>query len=309
MARLTQPELARSRTPMTRSSTVLGIHVYRRTVGEPVPLPTRVPTVTMASTPMAHTVKVSVGVLLQCPSVRFYTPVFRRDILWYGDVCPGLQPSLCLGFRPGLWVSIRQSQFSALFSYMLWHIELKFCMSLYSYEHLIRFECLQFLSIFLGVMPLLDLRILEIHSFPLFSLLCFDILSWNFAYNFVLLYYTSSLSAVNLRQFLWELCPFWKSAYRKYTVFYIFSYMLWHIELKFCIWLCFSVLQIMFECHQFASIFVGVISILEITMLEIHNFPLFSLLCFDILSWNFAYDCVLLYYWWKLSVIDLRQFL
>ena len=71
MARSTQPELARSRTPMTRSSTVLGIHVYRRTVGEPVPLPTRVPTVTMASTPMAHTVKVSVGVLSQCPSVPF----------------------------------------------------------------------------------------------------------------------------------------------------------------------------------------------------------------------------------------------
>ena len=31
----------------------------------------------------------------------------------------------------------------------------------------------------------------------------------------------------------------------------IFSYMLWHIELKFCIWLCFTVLQIKFECRQF----------------------------------------------------------
>ena len=27
--------------------------------------------------------------------------------------------------------------------------------------------------------------------------------------------------------------------------------MLWHIELKFCIWLCFTVLQIKFECRQF----------------------------------------------------------
>ena len=35
----------------------------------------------------------------------------------------------------------------------------------------------------------------------------------------------------------------------------LFSYMLWHIELKFCIWLCFTVLQIKFECLQFASIF------------------------------------------------------
>ena len=27
--------------------------------------------------------------------------------------------------------------------------------------------------------------------------------------------------------------------------------MLWHIEFKFCIWLCFPVLQIKFECRQF----------------------------------------------------------
>ena len=46
-------------------------------------------------------------------------------------------------------------------------------------------------------MPLLELRILGIHSFPHFSLTCFDILSWNLAYDFVLLYYRSSLSVVN----------------------------------------------------------------------------------------------------------------
>ena len=45
-------------------------------------------------------------------------------------------------------------------------------------------------------------------SFPHFSPTCFDTLSWNFAYDFVLLYYRSSLSVVNLRQSLWELCPF-----------------------------------------------------------------------------------------------------
>ena len=50
---------------------------------------------------------------------------------------------------------------------------------------------------FVGVMPLLELRILEIHSFPHFSLTCFEILSWNFAYDFVSPYYTSSLSVVN----------------------------------------------------------------------------------------------------------------
>ena len=47
---------------------------------------------------------------------------------------------------------------------------------------------------FCGVKPLSKLRILEIHIFPSFSLTCFDILSWNFAYDFVLMYYISSSS-------------------------------------------------------------------------------------------------------------------
>ena len=84
--------------------------------------------------------------------------------------------------------------------------------------------------------------------------------------------------------------------------------MLWHIELKFCIWLCFTVLQIKFECHQFASIFVGVMPLLELRILEIHSFPHFSLTCFDILSWNFAYDFVLLYNRTSSSVVNLCQF-
>ena len=189
---------------------------------------------------------------------------------------------------------------------MLWYIELKFCIWLCFTVLQSKFECRQFASIFVGIMPLLELKLLEIHSFPHFSLTCFDILSWNFAYDFVLLYYrsSSSTSVVNLRQFLWELCSFWNLNYWKYsfphfllhaltywaeilhmTLFQcttdqvwvssicvnfcwsyapfgslntgntqfsaLFSYMLWHIELKFCIWLCFTVLQIKFECRQF----------------------------------------------------------
>ena len=44
--------------------------------------------------------------------------------------------------------------------------------------------------ILVGVKPLLEFIILEMHSFPHFSHTCFDILSWNFAYDFVILYYT-----------------------------------------------------------------------------------------------------------------------
>ena len=112
--------------------------------------------------------------------------------------------------------------FSALLSYMHWHIELKFCIWLCFTVLQIKFESPQLPSFFVGVVPLLELKILEIHSFPHFSLTCFDILSWNFAYDFVLLYYRSSLSVINLHQFLWELCPFWNLIYWKCTVFRTF---------------------------------------------------------------------------------------
>ena len=113
-------------------------------------------------------------------------------------------------------------QFSALFSYMLWHIELKFCICLSFTVLQIKFECRQFPSIFVGVMPILECRILKIHSFPHFSLTRLHILSWNFAFHFVLMHHRSSFSDVNFRQFLWELCPFWNLEYWKYTVFRIF---------------------------------------------------------------------------------------
>ena len=173
----------------------------------------------------------------------------------------------------------------------------------------IKFECRQFPSIFEGVMPLCELTIQVMCSFPHFSPTCFDILSWNFAHDFVLLYYRSSLSVVNLREFLLELCPFWNLEYWKYAVSALFSYTRWHIELKFCIWLCFTVLQIQFECRQFPSIFVGVMPLFGLRILEILSFPHFSLTCFDILSLNFAYDFVLLYYRPSLSVVNLREFL
>ena len=218
-------------------------------------------------------------------------------------------------------------QFSALFSYMLWQIELKFCIWLSITVLQIKFECRHFAFMFVGVMPLLELRILKIHSFLHFSLSGFDILSSNFAYDFVLPYYRSNSSVVNLRQFLWELCPFWNLEYWKDTVFRTFllhaltywaeilhmtlfyctidqiwvssifvgvmpllelrilkihnflhfSLTCFDIELKFCIWLCLTILQIKFNCRQFASIFVGVMPLLERTMMKYTVFRTFLL--------------------------------
>ena len=155
-------------------------------------------------------------------------------------------------------------------------------------------------------MPLLECRILKIHSFPHFSLTHFDILSWNFAFHFILLYYRSSSSVF---KFCRSYAPFGTKNTGNTQFSTLFSYMLWHIGLKFYIWLCFTVLQIKFECCQFPSIFDGVIPLLECRILKIHSFPHFSLTRFDILSWNFAYDFVLLYYRLSLSVLNLRWLL
>ena len=148
----------------------------------------------------------------------FYTPVFRRDVLWYGDVRPGLRPSF---------------------------------------------------------------RSPSAH-FPHFSPTCFDTLSWNFAHDFVLMYYRSSSTVITLRHFFKELCllhcyiykytyyanDFYTPVFRRDVLWYgdvrlglrpglrpsvrlsvrpvsvrpfsaLFSYILWHIELKFCTWLFF----------------------------------------------------------------------
>ena len=192
-------------------------------------------------------------------------------------------------------------QFSALFSYMLWHIAFKFCIWLCFNVQQSKFECRHFASIFVGVMPLCELRILEIHSFPHFSLIWFDILSWNFAYVFVLLYYRSSSSVVNLRQFLWELYHFWNIEYWKYTVFRTF---LLH---PLTYWAESLHIQIEFDCRQFASILeLCLFSNLEYCK---YSFLHFSLTRFDILSWNFAHDFVLLYYRSTSSVVNGYQFL
>ena len=109
------------------------------------------------------------------------------------------------------------TQFSALFSYTLWHIELKFCISICFTVLQIKFECLLFALIFLGDMPLLELRI-----------------------------------------FLWELCPFWNLEYWKYTVFYTFllralTYLVETLHMTL-----FNVQKITFECHNSVSVWLSV---------------------------------------------------
>ena len=120
------------------------------------------------------------------------------------------------------------------FSYTLWHIELKFGIWLTFDELRIKFECHQFSSNFFGVMPPLELRILEIRSFTHFSPTCFEILSWItelMVYDFFMNFRSSDL------HYLWwslkELCHLWMYSFAQ------FSCACFEIELKFLIWLCF----------------------------------------------------------------------
>ena len=75
------------------------------------------------------------------------------------------------------------------------------------------------------------------HSFPHFSPTCFDVLSWNFVCHFLLMNVWSSSSVVNFRQFFFGVMPLLELRILEIQFSALFSYMLWHIELKCCIWL------------------------------------------------------------------------
>ena len=112
-------------------------------------------------------------------------------------------------------------------------------------------------------------------SFPHFSPTCFEILSWNLAYDFVLMYYRSSLSVVTLCQFLYA------------------RLQMGHIM----VWWCPSICPTLCPSDS------------PSVQVSVPPFPHFSPTCFDILSWNFAHDFVLMYYRSSSSVVTLRQFL
>ena len=132
-----------------------------------------------------------------CPFI--HTPVSDGDVLWYGDVRPGLRPVRRPTLRP---VSVRRPSgspvrprfpSSSLFSYMLWHTELKFCtwlLVLRYYRSSLSAVTLRQFSKVLCLFVNLEYR--KCAVFPHFSLTCFDILSWNFTHDFVLRYYRSS---------------------------------------------------------------------------------------------------------------------
>ena len=150
-----------------------------------------------------------------------------------------LVSSMFVGVMPLQELKILEIQFSALFPYMLWYIERKYCICLYYTVLQIKVECRQFVSMFVGVMPLLELcytvlqisyecrqfakelcdilelKILETHSFLHLSPTCFGILSWIMYMTFI--EWTSDQVRVFGVMELLELCPFWNLEYWKYS--------------------------------------------------------------------------------------------
>ena len=138
---------------------------------------------------------------------------------------------------------------------------------------------------FVGSLPLLEPRMQE-YSFPHFSATCFDILTWNFVYDFHFKDFRKSSSIINMVvNFCRSYSPFGNKDTGNKQFSAVFS-MLWQIELTFCISLSFHEFHNKCGCHEFSSIVVGVIPLFERGILEINSFPLFSPICFDILSLN-----------------------
>ena len=136
------------------------------------------------------------------------------------------------------------------------------------------------------------------HSFPHFSPTCFEILSWNFVCHFILMHVRASLNAIDFRQFLLELCPFLTSNSYKYLVFRTF---LLHVLIYWVEMLHMTLFYYTTDQVRVSSIcvnFCGSYAPFGFRILEIH-----------ILSWNFTYDFVLLYYRSSLGVVNSHQFL
>ena len=116
-----------------------------------------------------------------------------------------------------------------------------------------------------SVRPTLRLSGSPSARFSHFSPTCFDILSWNFAHDFVLMYYGSSSSVVTLCQFLKELCFFVNSEYKKCAVFPHFSLhaLTYWAEILHLIFVL-MYYRSSFECRHFASIFEGVMPLCEL---------------------------------------------
>ena len=144
-----------------------------------------------------------------------------------------------------------------------------------------------FASIFVGVMPLFELWKLEYTVFHTFLLHALKY--WAEILHMTLSYCTADEECRQFASIFVGVMPLLNLEYWIYTVFHTFLFTAltyWAEILHMILFYC-TTDQ---ECRQFASIFVGVMPLLELRILEIHSFQHFSLTCFGILSLDFSHD-------------------
>ena len=153
-------------------------------------------------------------------ALGFYTPVFRRDVLWYGDVCPSVRPSDSPSVRPGLRPPVFHTFLQHALTYWaeILHMTLFYCTT-----DQVRVSSIYNLRQFLlELCPFWNSEYWKYTVFRTFLLHALTYWAEIFHMTLFFLKYRSSSSVVNLRHFLWELCPFWNLEYWKYTVFRTF---------------------------------------------------------------------------------------
>ena len=138
------------------------------------------------------------GILIPQNSSRWDTIFIRpsSDGTYYGMVM-------------SVRVTVRPSQFSALFFYMLWDIRLKFCVSLYFDAHKSKFECHQFPSFFLlELCPFLTSKSYKYAVFRIFLL--HALTYWAEILQMTLFYCTTEQVRVSsiFVNFCWSYAPF-----------------------------------------------------------------------------------------------------
>ena len=241
---------------------------------------------------------------------------YNFDYLYYSssssvvNLCQFVYARLQTGRIMALWCpsgspSVRPSQFSGLLSYMLWCIELFLIMKIRSSSSFVNFRRLFFL-----LCPVWNL---EYWKYTVFCVFPWHALTyWAEICILVLFCFTVLQIKFECRKFasiLWELCPFWNLEYWNSQFFVLFSYMLWHNELKFYI-------DLVFYCTTDQSLsfvnlcqFVwGAMPLLEHRILEIQFSVLFSYTLWHI-ELKFCTWLFLLHYTSQLNDVNLRQFL
>ena len=148
-------------------------------------------------------------------------------------------------------------------------------------------------------------------QFSAFSLTCFDRLSWNFAYDFVLMYYRSSSSVVTLH-------PSGSPSIHLFSVlaFYMHWQLSWNFKFDFGFFYAFlleikvSYNNTLLKC-SWRSYYAPFAVLMYNLNLEYWKYTVFLTFLLHALTYlaEILNDFVLLYYRWRLSDVNLCQFL